>query len=74
MKTSLKSIDIYIDICDILSEIHIVPLNESQQGPNACIYSSPLQNQSARYEKDVIAKCVKTEVSCLNVQVETQNR
>jgi len=68
--------NIYVDICDSLSENYIVPLNESRRGPsaNSCIYSSSLRNQPARYEKDVNAKCVRTEVSCLNVQVDTQSR
>jgi len=68
--------NIYVDICDSLSEIHTVPLNESRRGPNAnsCVYSSILRNQPARYEKDVSAKCVRTEASCLNVQVDTQSR
>jgi hypothetical protein len=68
--------NIYVDICDSLSEIHNGPLNESRQGPNAssCTYSSILRNQPARYEKDVSATCVRTEVSCLNVQVDTQSR
>lgn len=68
--------NIYVDICDSLLEIHTTPLNESQRGPNAnsCTYSSILRNQPARYEKDVSAKCVRTEVSCLNVQVDTQSR
>jgi len=55
-----------------------MPLNESRRGPNAnsCIYvyNCPLRNQPARYEKDVSAKCVRTEVSCLNVQVDAQSK
>jgi len=68
--------NIYVDICDSLSEIHTMPLNESRRGPNAnsCIYSSPLRNHPARYEKDVSVRCVRTEDSCLNVQVDTQSR
>lgn len=68
--------NIYVDVCDSLSEIHTVPINESQRGTNAnsCVYSSILRNQPARYEKDISAKCVRTEASCLNVQVDTQSR
>ena len=68
--------NIYVVICDSLSEIHTMPLNESWRGPNAnsCTHSSPLRNQPARYEKDVSAKCVRTEVLSSSVQVDTQSR
>jgi hypothetical protein len=68
--------EINVDISDSLSEIHTMPQSESQRGPNtnSGIYNTALRNQPARYEMDVNAKCIRTEVSCLNVQVDTKSR